>query len=64
MKARPHTTEPKKPTQPALPSEFFNWWKEHPHSGFYQTPEGTYRWNILPREAWNCDRYRAEFSKP
>ena len=42
--------------------EFINWWKDHSQSGFVEDPEGQWHWNITPRLAWNCARYRSEFT--
>jgi hypothetical protein len=54
---------PKKQQEP-IPTEFIEFWKNHEHSGFYETPDRKWRWNITPREAWMVDRYRAEFGSP
>ncbi|HET6886621.1 MAG TPA: hypothetical protein VFH87_01735 [Candidatus Udaeobacter sp.] len=42
--------------------EFVAWWKEHEHSGFVEDSEGGWHWNFTPRLAWNCARYRSEFT--
>jgi hypothetical protein len=42
--------------------KFREWWKKHRHSGFLEDDEHFYMWGITPSEAWQCDRYRAEYS--
>ena len=62
MKARP---QPKlKRTQEPIPTDFIEFWKNHAHSGFYETTDRKWRWNITPREAWMVDKYRAQFGSP
>lgn len=63
MRDRAPSKKEKKPIQ-EVPTKFINWWKEHRHSGFVETPDHKWRWNIAPREAWMVDRYRAEFGSP
>lgn len=41
---------------------FFRWWKDHRHSGFCEDSEGRAHWTIEPWAAYECNRYRSEFS--
>ena len=56
------TTQKPERHVPQVPSQFYNWWKEHRHSGFAENEAGMRRWGITPLEAWKCNRYRTEFS--
>jgi len=42
--------------------KFILWWKEHRHAGFREDAEGLWHWGSPPWEAWQCDRYRMEYS--
>lgn len=41
--------------------DFFNWWKRHRHSGYWEK-EGKAQWGETPWVAYTCTRYRMEFS--
>ena len=47
----------------SFPPEFLPFWKEHEHSGFVEDSNRKWHWNITPRLAWNCARYRTEFTQ-
>lgn len=40
---------------------FTTWWKHHRYSGYGVNPVGRQRWGILPYEAWQIWKYKAEF---
>lgn len=64
---KPTTQKTEKPKKPTFNWQehkaFVDWWKEHQHSGFVQDSEARWHWNITPPEAWNCARYRSEFTE-
>ena len=41
--------------------KFVAWWKVHPNSGYSENREGKSRWGILPWQAYESERYLAEY---